>query len=110
MGPDKHTVFYPVKGGTQFNMVLLRPDNLPTNARVVKGDIEEMRDTFKGWDPAYVPLKPSTNAVLTIPHPASRKSSPASPPFSNGNYATTKNSRRGRGLVTSPKSNNSTSF
>jgi hypothetical protein len=57
MGPDKHTVFYPVKSGTQFNMVLLRPDNLPTNARVVKGDIEEMRDTFKGWDPVYVPPK-----------------------------------------------------
>ncbi|KAH8807753.1 putative salicylate hydroxylase [Xylogone sp. PMI_703] len=50
LGPDKHSVFYPVRGGKEFNLVLLRPDNLPKGARTVKGDIDEMRDTFKGWD------------------------------------------------------------
>lgn len=50
VGPEKHCVFYPMKSGTSFNMVLLRPDNLPTGARTVEGDIEEMRYTFQGWD------------------------------------------------------------
>jgi salicylate hydroxylase len=50
MGPEKHCVFYPVRAGAEFNLVLLRPDNLPTNTRTVQGDIGEMRATFDGWD------------------------------------------------------------
>src|ERR1700748_682123 len=50
MGPDKHSVFYPLRDGTEFNLVLLRPDNLPPGVRTVKGDLEEMRLTFEGWD------------------------------------------------------------
>lgn len=53
-GPSKHCVFYPVRNGTQFNLVLLLPDNLPAGARSVQGDIGEMRQTFDGWDPVYV--------------------------------------------------------
>ncbi|KIW19387.1 hypothetical protein PV08_03682 [Exophiala spinifera] len=49
-GPEKHSVLYPVKNGTQFNMVLVRPDNLAKGKRTEKGDIDEMRDTFVGWD------------------------------------------------------------
>ena len=51
MGPDKHSVFYPVRGGQQFNLVLLRPDDLPLGSRITQGDIGEMRATFDGWDP-----------------------------------------------------------
>jgi salicylate hydroxylase len=50
MGPDRHCVFYPLRGGTEFNLVLLRPDNLPTGVRTIQGDLEEMRMTFAGWD------------------------------------------------------------
>lgn len=49
-GPEKHSVLYPVKNGTQFNMVLIRPDNIAKGTRTEKGDIDEMRDTFVGWD------------------------------------------------------------
>lgn len=51
MGPDRHAVFYPVKSGQEFNLVLLRPDNLPSNARTAEGSLEEMRASFEGWDP-----------------------------------------------------------
>jgi salicylate hydroxylase len=51
MGPDKHAVFYPLRGGEEFNLVLLRPDNQPAGSRTAKGDIGEMRSTFEGWDP-----------------------------------------------------------
>ncbi|MAD87810.1 MAG: hypothetical protein CL912_33030 [Deltaproteobacteria bacterium] len=50
LGPDKHAVFYPVRSGQEFNMVLVRPDNLSKNERTSPGDIGEMRESFKGWD------------------------------------------------------------
>ncbi|KAL3478497.1 hypothetical protein BJX99DRAFT_245468 [Aspergillus californicus] len=54
LGPDKHTIFYPVRGGEEFNLVLLRPDNLEKGARRAKADIEEMRESYAGWDETYV--------------------------------------------------------
>jgi salicylate hydroxylase len=65
MGPDKHAVFYPVKGGEQFNLVLLRPDNLQPQLRTAEGDISEMKASFEGWDESYVfdhRLKPTNDA------------------------------------------------
>jgi salicylate hydroxylase len=53
-GPNKHAVLYPVKGGEQFNLVLLRPDNLQPGLRTAEGDISEMRASFAGWDESYV--------------------------------------------------------
>lgn len=50
LGPDKHCVFYQVRGGDQMNMVLLRPDNLAPGTRTDQGDLGEMRQTFKDWD------------------------------------------------------------
>jgi salicylate hydroxylase len=64
MGPEKHCVFYPVRAGAEFNLVLLRPDNLPANARTVRGDIGEMRATFDGWDQMYVPVRESEYALV----------------------------------------------
>ena len=51
LGPEKHAVFYPVRAGKEFNLVLVRPDNLPKGERQAEGDIAEMRDSFDGWDP-----------------------------------------------------------
>ena len=51
MGPGKHAVFYPLRGGKEFNLVLLRPDNLPRETKRAEGDIGEMRESFRGWDP-----------------------------------------------------------
>lgn len=50
MGPNRHAVFYPVKHGQQYNLVLLRPDDLPTDTKSEEGEVDEMRDTFQGWD------------------------------------------------------------
>ncbi|KAL5334095.1 hypothetical protein BJX70DRAFT_391650 [Aspergillus crustosus] len=46
LGPDKHSIFYPVRGGKEFNLVLLRPDNLEQGTRRIKGDVEEMRESY----------------------------------------------------------------
>ncbi|KAL2814685.1 hypothetical protein BDW59DRAFT_176386 [Aspergillus cavernicola] len=56
LGPNKHTIFYPVRGGEEFNLVLLRPDNLDKGTRRVKGDVDEMRDSYVGWDETFGPV------------------------------------------------------
>ncbi|KAI9739654.1 MAG: hypothetical protein M1834_006372 [Cirrosporium novae-zelandiae] len=51
MGPDAHAVNYVLRGGELFNMVLLVPDDMPHGARTLCGNVDEMRDLFKDWDP-----------------------------------------------------------
>ena len=50
MGPERHCVFYSINMGKDFNLVLLRPDNMPVGARTAQGDVDEMRESFRGWD------------------------------------------------------------
>ncbi|OJJ04025.1 hypothetical protein ASPVEDRAFT_54276 [Aspergillus versicolor CBS 583.65] len=56
LGPDKHSIFYPVRGGSEFNLVLLRPDNLEKGTRRTQGDVEEMRESYAGWDETLGPV------------------------------------------------------
>lgn len=51
IGPESHAVFYPVRCGKEFNLVLTRPDNLPPNVRTEQGDLSEMMALFQHWDP-----------------------------------------------------------
>ncbi|KAL3480944.1 hypothetical protein BJX99DRAFT_272616 [Aspergillus californicus] len=64
MGPGKHCVFYPIRGGKVYNLVLLRPDNLPSDVRTVRGDIDEMKESFRGWDPVVTKLLSCIDSVL----------------------------------------------
>jgi len=64
MGPDRHCVFYPLRDGAEFNLVLLRPDNLPAGVRTVQGDLDEMRMTFEGWDDILLKLISCISSVL----------------------------------------------
>jgi salicylate hydroxylase len=50
LGPEKHAVFYPVRGGEEYNLVLLQPDNLPTGVHTNQGDLEEVQMGFKDWN------------------------------------------------------------
>ncbi|KAJ5661452.1 uncharacterized protein N7477_009068, partial [Penicillium maclennaniae] len=63
LGPKKHTIFYPVRGGQEFNLVLLRPDNLAAGTRRVEGDVEEMRESYADWDET---LKKLISCVPTV--------------------------------------------
>jgi salicylate hydroxylase len=51
MGPDAHAVTYILRGGKLLNMVLLVPDDMPAGANTLAGNVEEMRNLFKDWDP-----------------------------------------------------------
>ena len=51
LGPDQHAVFYPLRDHTEYNLVLICSDDLPTGVRTAQGDLEEMRAQFNNWDP-----------------------------------------------------------
>lgn len=51
IGPGSHAIGYPVKAGSLFNLVLLRPDDLPEGVRVQNGDLAELKTIFETWDP-----------------------------------------------------------
>lgn len=51
IGPGAHAVAYSLRGGKQYNIVLLVPDNLPAEVAKQAGDISEMREIFTRWDP-----------------------------------------------------------
>ncbi|KAL3300740.1 salicylate hydroxylase [Colletotrichum asianum] len=56
VGPQKHTVFYPVRDGKEFNLVLIRPDNMAPGERHIEGDVGEMRQSYEGWDETLTKL------------------------------------------------------
>ncbi|KKK26655.1 hypothetical protein ARAM_002541 [Aspergillus rambellii] len=64
MGPDRHCVFYPIRNGKEYNLVLLRPDNLPTNVRTTQGDLDEMKESFTGWDEVVTKIVSCVPSVL----------------------------------------------
>ncbi|KAK7718935.1 hypothetical protein SLS63_010348 [Diaporthe eres] len=64
MGPNKHCVLYPLKGGSEFNLVLIRPDNLPPGTNKIQGEIGEMRETFQGWDRSLTKIISRIPSVL----------------------------------------------
>ena len=51
IGPGSHVVGYSLKGGNQYNLVLLCPDSLPEGIPRQAGSVDEMRQLFVGWDP-----------------------------------------------------------
>jgi salicylate hydroxylase len=51
IGPGAHAVGYSLRGGKQYNIVLLVPDDLPANVSKQAGSVDEMKALFRGWDP-----------------------------------------------------------
>lgn len=51
VGPDCHAIYYPLRNNTMINIVLLVPDDLPENVAKAPGDIGQMRELFRDWDP-----------------------------------------------------------
>lgn len=67
LGPSRHAVFYPVRGGQEYNLVLLQPDDLPPGVRTTQGDVDEMRYGYREWDPTFVSVASSSKRRLLIP-------------------------------------------
>lgn len=63
IGPGAHAVWYSMRAGTLFNLVLLVPDDLPEGVRRQPGNLAEMKALFKDWDPI---LKKFLDKVETV--------------------------------------------
>ncbi|KAJ7748398.1 hypothetical protein B0H16DRAFT_1725586 [Mycena metata] len=55
MGPLKHIIGYCIRGGKEYNLVLVHPEN-GSNSRakelyMAEGSVEQMRADFEGWEP-----------------------------------------------------------
>ncbi|KAK9454014.1 hypothetical protein V1511DRAFT_482331 [Dipodascopsis uninucleata] len=50
MGPSGHAVCY-LLGGGLYNIVLIRPDDIPPGQSIAEADLNEMMEFFKDWDP-----------------------------------------------------------
>lgn len=50
LGPLSHIICYPVRNGEIFNLVLLRPDDLPPDMPTAEADIADMKAAIEGWD------------------------------------------------------------
>lgn len=55
-GPDSHVVFYPIRGGEIWNLVLICVDDLPPEVPRAEADIKDMYAKFEGWDPILTTL------------------------------------------------------
>lgn len=51
IGPESHVVGYSLRQGRTYNLVLLRPDDLPEDVSRAAADVDEMRKLFESWDP-----------------------------------------------------------
>ncbi|CRL22669.1 Aromatic-ring hydroxylase-like [Penicillium camemberti] len=51
VGPDCHAIYYPLRNNSMINIVLLVPDDLPENVAKAPGDIGQMKEIFRDWDP-----------------------------------------------------------
>ncbi|KAI1382392.1 FAD/NAD(P)-binding domain-containing protein [Hypoxylon crocopeplum] len=63
IGPNSHVVAYSLRGGTEFNLVLITPDDLPVGVSRQDGSVKEMRALFENWDPI---LNRFLNAVDSV--------------------------------------------
>ncbi|GKT44876.1 FAD-dependent monooxygenase OpS4 [Colletotrichum spaethianum] len=50
LGPNQHTIFYPVRGGRQINLILIRQNYQEHEHPHTGSDVAEMRDCYAGWD------------------------------------------------------------
>ncbi|KAI1466687.1 FAD/NAD(P)-binding domain-containing protein [Daldinia caldariorum] len=63
MGPRSHVVGFSLRGGTEFNLILITPDDLPSGVSRDAGSVEELRALFKNWDPILNKFLELTSSV-----------------------------------------------
>ncbi|KZT51075.1 FAD/NAD(P)-binding domain-containing protein [Calocera cornea HHB12733] len=63
MGPGRHIMGYCIRGGKEYNVVLLHPDDGSVESWTAEGSADKMRADFEGWEPRIqkmLGLVPST--------------------------------------------------
>ncbi|KAJ3716987.1 FAD/NAD-binding domain-containing protein [Lentinula raphanica] len=64
IGPGRHVVGYCIRHRSEYNMVLIKPGVGHSYSWTEKGDLNEMREGFNGWDPCIQKLLSRAQSVL----------------------------------------------
>ncbi|KAF9267539.1 FAD/NAD(P)-binding domain-containing protein [Marasmius fiardii PR-910] len=64
MGPGRHVIGYCVRGRSQYNMVIVKPDDGSTYSWTAKGEVKEIEQGFPGWEPRFKKLVSLMPSVL----------------------------------------------
>ncbi|KAJ7632133.1 hypothetical protein FB45DRAFT_977986 [Roridomyces roridus] len=67
MGPQKHIVGYCIRGGTEYNLVLVHPDTREQESYTSEGSVTKMRADFAGWEPRVQKLLNLVQTTLIWP-------------------------------------------
>ncbi|KAK7039982.1 FAD/NAD-binding domain-containing protein [Favolaschia claudopus] len=51
MGPGKHIIGYCIRGGTEYNLVLVHPDKTSKEGYTIEGSVDQMRKDYEDWEP-----------------------------------------------------------
>ena len=63
IGPASHAVGYSLRGGMEYNIVLMVPGDLPAGVVRQPASVEQMRMLFRDWDPILSRLLAQVNRV-----------------------------------------------
>ena len=64
IGPGAHVVGYNLRDASMYNLVFLAPDDLPESVSKQPGDLAEMKELFKTWDPVLRRFLDQVDSVL----------------------------------------------
>ncbi|KAJ7796263.1 hypothetical protein B0H14DRAFT_28383 [Mycena olivaceomarginata] len=67
MGPAKHIIGYCMRGKTEYNLVLVHPDNNPNESYMAEGSVAQMREDFVGWEPRVQKLLKLVQKTYVLP-------------------------------------------
>uniref|UniRef100_A0A060T0J4 ARAD1C08558p n=1 Tax=Blastobotrys adeninivorans TaxID=409370 RepID=A0A060T0J4_BLAAD len=64
MGYRRHIMAYPIRNGELYNIVMSHPGRATVGKWSEPGNVDEMRNHYKGWDPVVVQLLTHVKSVL----------------------------------------------
>ncbi|KAJ7195381.1 FAD/NAD-P-binding domain-containing protein [Mycena pura] len=67
MGPEKHIIGYSIRGGAEYNLVLVRPDSAAKESYMAEGSVAQMRADFADWEPRIPKLLHLTEKTYILP-------------------------------------------
>ncbi|KAJ7658385.1 hypothetical protein DFH06DRAFT_1408174 [Mycena polygramma] len=67
MGPAKHIIGYCIRGKTEYNLVLVHPNNSRRESYSTKGCVAQMRADFEGWEPRVQKLLKLVQKTYILP-------------------------------------------
>ncbi|KAF7342747.1 FAD/NAD-binding domain-containing protein [Mycena sanguinolenta] len=67
MGPEKHIIGYCIRQKTEYNLVLVHPDNKADESYLNEGSVAQMRKDFEGWEPRIQKLLKLVQKTYILP-------------------------------------------